>query len=175
MGDARRRKLLDPNWGRPKIHTLAINKRNLRIEQRIFKGFLTLQDNEKCTLEIDCTNNEIDLLENVLANTLSTLLEQFNFQKIKYRLIFDISNLLSKNGVLHIYPAFWEIHQKERRYKVAMIELKRVTETEEERSTIERPTPAEHIRRAHKRRVAYGKNRAFRKWVDIPETVVNAR
>lgn len=74
-------------------------------------------------------------------------------------------------GDLLIYPNYWDLEPPTlRSYRKCEILLKQFVEE----PIIERASPKEHIRKSHKRRVAYGKGRSLRKWVEIPETVVNA-
>lgn len=50
MGEAKRRKLLDPNYGKPKIYSIQLDKRDLTIKDLIFEGFITLKDESNYVL-----------------------------------------------------------------------------------------------------------------------------
>ena len=120
------------------------------------------------------TNDETDFLEWVLSLTLNAVLEKYNHAKIKYVFNFDVKNMILKNsGVLTIYPEYWNHEPPQiRDFRHVKVNLKPVLVNQT--SVLERSSPQEHVRKAHKRRVAYGKGSTLRKWVEIPETIVNA-
>ena len=196
MGEAKRRKIFDPTWGKPKILYLTINGHQIKLESKVLTGSLILNSYDlDVELEIESTNDEADFLELMLDFCLPTILGQYNYEKTTYTIIFDLSNLVSRKiGLIKMYPAYWNFEKLQlREFTSIQVDLETFIDNYQIRdgipvastqmkdtptnymNQVERSTPAKHTRKAHKRRVAYGRGRVFRKWVDIPETIVNAR
>lgn len=175
MGEAKRRKVLDPNFGLPKVFSTEIDGLTLKVEPRIYRGCLTFFGKTEYQLEVNATNDEINFIEQILNNTLDYFLEKYDYARIDYNFKFDVSNIVVENyATLKITPRFWDYsHPQIRSSREIRIELEPILENDKPK--LDRVSPIEHIRKAHKRRVAYGKDRSLRKWIDIPETIVNAK
>ncbi|MEM6402371.1 MAG: hypothetical protein AAF757_19445 [Cyanobacteria bacterium P01_D01_bin.116] len=90
----------------------------------------------------------------------------------KYRFSADLSKIkTSKSAPIEFYPAIWDKLPAEiRTRRSAEMQLKDI---ENLTKSIPHKSPDEHTRKAHKRRVYYGKGKKFVKWVNIAETTVN--
>jgi len=166
MGEARRRKMSDPHYGEPELFSTNLNGKNLKVRTKLHEGFLTLIQDNECVIEMEGSDDEVDLLENILSFTLETVLAKYNHAKIKYKFYFDLRRIKTNySGFLKIYPKYWDDTAGQiRDFRAVEIKLKPASETPQ--SELERLSPKEHIRKAHKRR-------SLRKWVEIPETLVN--
>lgn len=175
MGEAKRRKLLDPNYGKPKppryaeMFRLGLEE-TLNIEIKKYTGTISYPGNDYYTLDVDCTHDESVWIEDILSETIAYIFNFYGKHIDKYVFYFNFERLIEeRKGTIQIFPAIWLNEPSQNRLRLEIVIEMRDGDGLE---TI-RKHPCQHIRKAHKRRVRYGKGRAFSKWVEIQETVVN--
>lgn len=175
MGEAKRRKLLDPNYGKPKPPRYADmfrlnSKEILNIEVKQYIGTLNYNGDDYYTLNVDCTDDESLWIEDILSEPIGYIFNFYGKHIEEYVFYFNFESLLEeRRGTIQVFPASWVNEPPQDRLRLEIvIEMK----DGEGLETI-RKHPCEHIRKAHKRRVRYGKGWAFEKWVEIDETTVN--
>ncbi|MEM7553471.1 MAG: hypothetical protein AAF378_05115 [Cyanobacteria bacterium P01_A01_bin.84] len=178
MGESKRRKqLLGEDYGKPDNLEISHPDYELVITLRYLKYSGTI-DICKEGLFISCddeyTDSEKEFIGSLYTMLLPTMIEFYGVENVnlEYKFIADFSKTkTSKSAMIDFYPSVWDelaFPRNKRRAKMLLKDIENVV-----KSISEKRSPEEHTRKAHKRRVYYGKGKKFCKWVNIAETTVN--
>ncbi|MBW4597565.1 MAG: hypothetical protein KME46_32870 [Brasilonema angustatum HA4187-MV1] len=186
MGEAKRRRELDPEFGNEKNVLMIINCKTHSIRPTGLPAIILTQKGDKFGLLTPpkLTVDERNFIKVFFCQLLDVLIKEIPIKSNNFLALLDFTESKSKQIVtLRTCEDTSNYDPDKKRFwcstafpidviqDVLNLEKPLVTETATEPKA--RKEVREHVRAGHLRRVAYGKNRSMRKWVEIPSVVVN--